>query len=152
MSSTAQAAVVKKSASTLQRLVVEPVMNTAHKIEGHSARKMQCMEPSMAEWIKAQEARGADAATISRQRFLREQRQLVSYRVVRFFAECRYIASGQYYKNYNVGCFLQDVRFATQAFFIFLMAVMIGRRSVYPPISPTSPLAIALDHKVNPNY
>ncbi|GET92039.1 hypothetical protein, conserved [Leishmania tarentolae] len=152
MSSSAQAAIAKKSSSTLQSLIVEPLMNIAHKIEVHSVKKMQAMEPSMAEWIKAQEAAGADAATISRQRFLREQRQLMSYRVVRFFEECRYIASGQYYKNYNIGCFLQDTRFATQALFIFLMAVMVGRRSVYPPISPNSPLAIALDHKVNPNY
>ncbi|AYU82276.1 protein of unknown function - conserved [Leishmania donovani] len=150
--STAQAAIVKRSSSALQRLVVDPLMNVAHKIEGHSAKKMQSMEPAMAEWIKAQEATGSDAATISRQRFLREQHQLMSYRVVRFFEECRYIASGQYYKNYSIGCFLQDARFATQAFFIFLMAVMAGRRSVYPPISPNSPLAIALDHKVNPNY
>ncbi|CAJ1035611.1 hypothetical protein Q4I30_007182 [Leishmania utingensis] len=152
MSSSAQAAIAKRTTSTLQRLVVEPFMNTAHKIEDHSVRKMQSMEPAMAEWVKKQESSGADAATISRQRFLREQHQLMSYRVVRFFEECRYIASGQYYKNYNIGCFLQDARFATQAFFIFLMAVMVGRRSVYPPISPNSPLAIVFDHKVNPNY
>ncbi|KAG5495257.1 hypothetical protein JKF63_02312 [Porcisia hertigi] len=152
MSSSAQAVVAKKSTSALQRFVVAPFMNTAHKIEGLSAKKMQSIEPSIAKWIEAQETTGADAATVSRQRFLREQRQLVSYRVVRFFEECRYIASGQYYKNYNIGCLLQDARFATQALFIFLITVMVGRRSVYPPISPNSPLAVALDHKLNPNY
>ncbi|KAK7202150.1 hypothetical protein NESM_000284400 [Novymonas esmeraldas] len=152
MSSSAQAAVAKKSTSALQRFVVTPLLNTAHKIESNSAKKLKAIEPAMGEWIKAQEAAGVDAATVSRQRFLREQRHLVSYRVVRFFEEARYIASGQYYKNYNVGCFLQDARFATQALFIFLVAVMVGRRSIFSPISPSSPLALALDHKVNPNY
>lgn len=152
MSSSAQAAVAKKSASAVQRYIVTPFLKTAHNIEHQSATKLAAVAPSTAEYIKAHEAAGTDAATASRQRFLREQHQLLHYRVVRFFEESRYIASGQYFKHYNFGCLLQDVRFATQALFIFLVAVLVGRRSIYPPISPKSPLAIALDHKVNPNY
>lgn len=150
--SSAQAAVAKKSSGALQRFIVTPMMNAAHKIEHRSATKLQGAEPAVAAWIKTHEATGADAATKSTQRFLHEQSQLMSYRVVRCFEEARYVASGQYFKQYNFGCFLQDARFFTQALFIFLIAVLAGRRSIYPPIHPDSPLAIALDHKVNPNY
>lgn len=149
--SSAQAAVAKKSTGALQRLIT-PCVNIAHKIEHRSAAKLQGADPAIAACIKSAEASGADAASLSRQRFLHEQRQLMSYRVVRCFEEARYVASGQYFKHYNVGCFLQDARFFTQALFIFLVAVLVGRRSVFPPIHPDSPLAIALDHKVNPNY
>jgi hypothetical protein len=150
--SSAQAAVAKKSSSVINRYVVAPCVNTAHKIEHRSAAKLQGIEPTVAAWIKSNEATGADAASMSTKRFLHEQHQLMSYRVVRFFEEARYIGSGQYFKNYNLGCFLQDMRFLTQALCIFLCAVLVGRRSIYPPIHPDSPLAIALDHKVNPNY
>lgn len=150
--SSAEAAVAKKSGGVFHRYVIAPCVNTAHKIEHRSATKLQNAEPAVAAWIKANEATGTDAASLSTKRFLHEQHQLMSYRVVRFFEESRYIASGQYFKHYNFGCFLQDARFLTQAMFIFLCAVLVGRRSIYPPIYPDSPLAIALDHKVNPNY
>ncbi|KPA84368.1 putative mitochondrial hypothetical protein [Leptomonas pyrrhocoris] len=151
MSST-QAAVGKKSGGVFQRFVVAPCANTAHKIEHRSATKLQRVEPAVAAWIKTHESTGADAAAMSTKRFLHEQQQLLSYRVVRFFDEVRFLGSGQYFKQYNFACFLQDARFFTQALFIFLCAVLVGRRSIFAPIHPDSPLAIALDHKVNPNY
>lgn len=150
--SAAQATASKKMSGVLQRFVVSPCINTARKIEHRSAAKLQCAEPAIAKMIAAHEATGADAASLSTKRYLSEQSQLINYRVVRFFEECRYLASGQYAKHYDMGCALKDARFLTQALFVFLMTVMVGRRSVYPPIRPDSPLAIALEHKVNPNY
>ncbi|KPI87333.1 hypothetical protein ABL78_3574 [Leptomonas seymouri] len=150
--SSAQATVAKKSGGILHRFVVSPCVSTAQKIECRSAATLQRVEPAVAAWIKTNEATGADAASMSTKRFLHEQGQLMSYRVVRFFQEARYVFSGQYFKNYNIACMLQDARFFTQALFIFLCAVLVGRRSIFPPIHPDSPLAIALDHKVNPNY
>lgn len=136
----------------LHRFCVAPVMNTLCKIEKRSAKKVAGVEPAATTWIRQHEATGVDAASVATDQFVLLQGQLMHYRVTRLFAECRHIASGAYCKDYGLGKLLQDARFLTQLFFVFLVSVMVGRRSVFSPIDPDSPFAIALDNKVNPNY
>lgn len=140
------------ASSAVNRYLVAPVMSTLCKVEAKYARRCASVEADTAQWIQSQESKGADAASSATKQFVHMQRQLMSYRVVRFFGESRHVLSGEYFKRYSWAKAVDDARFLTQLFFLFLCGVMLGRRSVFPPIAPDSPFALALDHKVNPNY
>lgn len=143
------------ASSALQRYAVQPVVNFLHKVEARSVAKVAAVTEANAkvrESIAAHDAAGTDAAAASTRRFLQEQRSLVHYRVVRAFHEGRHVFTGAHFKDYNYKKALIDLRFLTEALLIFIIAVIVGRASVYPPIAPDSPLAVALQHKVNPNY
>ncbi|EPY27471.1 hypothetical protein STCU_03628 [Strigomonas culicis] len=150
---TAAAEAAKKDvAAYLNQYVVKPAVRTANKIEARSATKVAAFDAPMKAYIEKCDAAGQDAAAASTRRFVAEQRQLLSYRVVRCFEEGRYLLSGQYFKTYTATKALEDARYLTTLLCLFLISVVLGRQSVYPPIAPESPFALALSHKVNPNY
>ncbi|CAD2221428.1 hypothetical protein AGDE_04513 [Angomonas deanei] len=154
MSGAASAAateVAKKSTNGLQKYLVDPIVRTANKIESRSASKMAA-NPVAQAYLSQYAASGQDAAAASTARFITEQKALLSYRVVRLFEESRYVFSGAHFKNYNLAKGLDDLRFLTTLLFVFIIFVIFGRQTVYPPIRPDSPFALALQHKTNPNY
>lgn len=148
----AAAATVATKVSYVNRFFVQPVCRLINRTEAHSQAKLKNIHPKAAYWIENHEVNGSDAAAISSRLFLQQQSQLIHYRVVRCVAEGRHLFSGEYFKHYSWGKGLQDLRFVTQALLMFIVAVMVGRRGVFPPIHPDSPLAFALENKVNPNY
>ncbi|EAN85040.1 hypothetical protein C3747_111g832c [Trypanosoma cruzi] len=129
-----------------------PFCKVACKIEKRSARKLNAVDACIAKTIAEHNASGTDAAVSSTKRYIYEQKQLFHYRVVRFFDECRYLASGEYFRTYSFKDFVWDIRFFTKFLLLFILGTLFGRQSIFPPIDPDSPLALALESKVNPNY
>eukprot|EP00796_Vickermania_ingenoplastis_P010596 gene10596-7360_t len=146
------ATAVAKKVGLLERLLVNPAKKMASCTYACAAKKVSRLPAELQERIAADRVAGVDTAATASRRFWKEQRQLCAYRVQRFVEESCHVFSGAYFRDYGVAKAVQDLRFLTQAFFIFLMAVLIGRRTVYPPIKPDSPFVLALEHKENPNY
>ncbi|RNF05919.1 hypothetical protein TraAM80_04218 [Trypanosoma rangeli] len=132
--------------------LLAPFCKVACKIERRSATKLSAVDAGIAKVIAEHNANGTDAAVSSTKRYLHEQKQLFHYRIVRFFDECRYLASGEYFRTYNFASFIWDIRFLTKFLLLFIIGTLFGRQSIFPPIDPNSPLALALETKVNPNY
>lgn len=129
-----------------------PLCRVACKIERRSAKKLTAVDANIAKTIEEHNASGTDAAVSSTKRYIYEQKQLFHYRVVRFFDEVRYISTGEYFRTYNFTNFIWDIRFLTKFFLLFILGTLFGRQSIFPPIDPDSPLVLALETKVNPNY
>ncbi|KEG07094.1 hypothetical protein DQ04_10931010 [Trypanosoma grayi] len=132
--------------------IMAPLCKVAGKIEQRSVKKLSVVDAGVAQAIAEHNANGTDAAVCSTKRYIYEQKQLINYRVVRFFDECRYLASGEYFRTYTVKNLIWDVRFFTKVLLLFILGVLFGRQSIFPPIDPDSPLVTALETKVNPNY
>lgn len=132
--------------------ITRPICNAVAKFERRSQIKKAALDGPIAEYIAQHEAAGTDAARASTRRFVQEQKQLVHYRVTRFFDEARVIASGEYFKNYNYKNFIIDLRTLTKVLALYLAVYCIARRSAYPLITPDSPFALALKYKTNPNF
>ncbi|ORC87232.1 uncharacterized protein TM35_000232030 [Trypanosoma theileri] len=132
--------------------ILAPFCKVACKIEKRSATKLTAVDAAIAKTIADHNANGTDAAVSSTKRYVHEQKQLLHYRVVRFFDECRYLASGEYFRTYSMTNFIWDMRFFTKVLLLFILGTLFGRQSIFPPIDPDSPLVLALETKVNPNY
>lgn len=138
-----------QASALLRRLVVQPTVRLAERIEGNSAAKLSRVDSRMAEYIAGHETVGSDAATHSTKRFLREQSTLMHYRVVRFFSEARYLLSGQYIREYDAKKLVVDLRFGTKLMFLFIAGILVGRRTIYPPMRPDSPFLLELQHNMD---
>ncbi|CBH09459.1 hypothetical protein, conserved [Trypanosoma brucei gambiense DAL972] len=133
--------------------IMTPLCNAASKVQARSAKKLAALtDAGIQKTISEHNANGTDAAVSSTKRYLAEQRQLFHYRVVRFFDECHYIISGEYFAQYTKVNLIWDLRFLTKLVVLFLIGTVLGRQSIFPPIDPDSPLVEALVTKVNPNY
>ncbi|KAG8342929.1 hypothetical protein ERJ75_000379000 [Trypanosoma vivax] len=137
---------------TVAKKVIEPFCRLASKLQARSSLKLASADETILKVIAEHNANGTDAAASSTKRYMTEQKQLFHYRVVRFFDECHYLASGNYFRTYTKANFILDVRFVTKVFFLFIVGTLVGRKSIFPPIDPDSPLVLALENKVNPNY
>lgn len=151
VASQSAAAAVKK-VGACQRFVVDPTKKFLCCVVSCAKAKVANLPPAMQERIAADTEKGIDTAALSSKRFYHEQKGLMAYRVVRLKDEACHVFSGEYFKNYGIAKALDDLRFLTQCLFLFIIFVLIGRRSVYPPIKPDSPFVIALENKTNPNY
>lgn len=132
--------------------VVQPFVNTALKIEARAVRHTAAVTGAVADQIAQHDLAGTDAAQASTRRFVAEQQALVGYRVARFFHEARFVASGEYFKDYDYKKFIIDIRTLTRMLFLVLVFHVLGRQSVFTPIVPGSPFVEALMTKPNPNY
>ncbi|CCD14463.1 hypothetical protein, unlikely [Trypanosoma congolense IL3000] len=133
--------------------IMAPLCKAACKVQNRSARKLAVVANDEIKSVIAQhDANGTDAAVSSTKRYLSEQKQLFHYRVVRFVDECHHLASGKYFSQYSKIDFIWDLRFFTKLLLLFLLGTIMGRQSIFPPIDPDSPLVLALETKVNPNY
>lgn len=154
MSGSATTAAVKTAGckySILNR-VCAPVKKFALCFESMANKRVSQIPQPLQASIKDAAEKGEDVAALMSKQYFSNQKKLLWYRAARFAEETRYICTGGYFKDYGFGKFLDDLRFLTQCFFLFLMFVIIGRRSVFPPLKPGSPFVQALEDKVNPNY
>lgn len=132
--------------------VTQPLVNVVLKVESRAIRKTATVDAALAAQIALHDAAGTDAAQASSRRFVAEQKQLLSYRVARAFAEGRYIFSGEYCKNYDYKAFIIDLRTVTRIIILYLLGYIFGRGSIFTPITPDSPFVLALETKPNPYY
>ncbi|RNE99763.1 hypothetical protein TraAM80_08057 [Trypanosoma rangeli] len=81
------------------------------------------------------------------------QKALLSYRKTRFFSELSYITGGTL-SVASIG--VKDVILFSRAFtkclFIFIICVLIGRRSVFPSLEPTSVFVEEINKNWQPNH
>lgn len=154
MSGTATTAAVKTAGRKCSALhcVCASVKKFAACFENKASKKVAAIPQPLRANIDAATEKGEDAAALMSKQYFSSQKKLLWYRSARFAQETRHVVTGEYFKGYGLGKFLDDLRFLTQSFFLFLMFVIIGRRSVFPPVKPDSPFVEALKDKVNPNY
>lgn len=142
----------KTKAKFLERFVCTPIKKFGCCFQNRAeARALKITSP-LKERIAADSAEGVDTAVRSSKQFFQDQKQLLAYRTVRMIEESKHIFSGAYFKDYGILKAVDDLRFLTQCFFLFLIFVIIGRRSVFPPIRPDSPFVEGLKEKNNLNY
>ncbi|CUG92605.1 transmembrane protein, putative [Bodo saltans] len=132
--------------------VTKPFVNVALKIENRAVRKTGALQGVVAEQVAVHDAAGTDAAQASTRRFVLEQQSLINYRVARFFHEARYVANGEYFKDYDYKQFIIDARMVTKMIVLYLLAYIFARGTFFPPIKPDSPYVESLKTKTNPNY
>jgi hypothetical protein len=132
-------------------LVSRPFAVAVNKIEATAMERTARNPAAVLEYIATHEAAGTDAAQASTRRYMGEQRDLMFYRVSRFFDECHAIGRGEYCRNYTVKSFVLDLRMLTKMLFLYAVFVMVGRQSVFPLLEPDSPFYLGYLTKRNPN-
>lgn len=154
MSAPATSAAVKaieSKRSVLQR-VFDPVRKFGLCFENVANKKVARIPPPLKLQIEEAAVKGEDLSVKLTKKYFSDQKALLWYRGARLAEETRHLITGKYFRSYGLGKLLDDIRFLTQCFFLFLMCVIVGRRSVFPPVAPGSPFVEALKDKVNPNY
>lgn len=103
--------------------------------------------------IDAYESRGEDLCAAVWNEYVRGQRKLLPYRVNKFTSECAHIMSGNIaLATSSLRDWVLLLRFGTKCMFVFILFTMVGRRSVYPPISPRSAFVEELVRSWQPNH
>lgn len=111
------------------------------------------MDEPLKRHIDAYEQRGEDVCAAVWQEYITSQRALLQYRWKKLQQEVTYITSGQMSMvDLTAGDALQLLRFATKCLFLFLIAVMVGRRSIFPPLEPTSVFVEEVVKNWQPNH
>jgi hypothetical protein len=103
--------------------------------------------------VAAADASGEDLTVTVRQEFLATQRDLLNYRIEKFWEEIADLRNGAGVSLASVGVsdLVLFVRFVTALVFAYMMGVVIGRRSVFPALRPDSPFVVQARMQ-NPNY
>nr|CAJ2466965.1 unnamed protein product [Leishmania braziliensis] len=116
------------------------------------ARQIAAMDEPLKRHIDAYEARGEDITIAVWREYVDGQRVLLPYRWAKLRNEIAYLTSGEMaITDVSFADFLLIVRFLTKCLFIFIVAVMVGRRSVFPSLKPTSPFVEEIVKNWQPN-
>ncbi|KAG5487054.1 hypothetical protein LSCM1_07724 [Leishmania martiniquensis] len=116
------------------------------------ARQVAAMDEPLKRHIDAYEARGEDITVAVWREYVDGQRALLPYRWAKLQSEVSYLASGEMaMTDVSIADVVLFVRFLTKCVFIFIVAVMIGRRSVFPSLAPTSPFVEEIVKNWQPN-
>ncbi|AYU75954.1 hypothetical protein LdCL_050009900 [Leishmania donovani] len=115
-------------------------------------RHVAAMDEPLKRHIDAYAARGEDITIAVWREYVDGQRALLPYRWAKFRSEVAYLTSGQMaITDLTFADLLVFVRFLTKCLFIFIVAVMVGRRSVFPSLEPTSPFVEEIVKNWQPN-
>ncbi|GET85780.1 hypothetical protein, conserved [Leishmania tarentolae] len=115
-------------------------------------KQVAAMDEPLKRHIDAYEARGEDVTIAVWREYVDGQRALLPYRWAKFRNEVTYLTSGQIaLTDLAFADLLLFVRFLTKCLFIFIVAVMAGRRSVFPSLEPTSPFVEEIVKNWQPN-
>ncbi|KAG5486315.1 hypothetical protein CUR178_07626 [Leishmania enriettii] len=116
------------------------------------ARQVAAMDEPLKRHIDAYEARGEDITVAVWREFVDGQRALLPYRWAKLQNEVLYLTSGEMaITDLTFADVLIFARFLTKCLFIFIIAVMIGRRSVFPSLEPASPFVEEVVKNWQPN-
>lgn len=104
-----------------------------------TARVSNMREP-LKHHIDAAEANGEDVCEKVWHEYVSWQTKLLPYRLSKLQAEVGQMASGKMpLSELSFHDTVLFLKWATTCLFLFLVGVMVGRRSVFPPLAPTSP-------------
>ncbi|KPA80819.1 putative mitochondrial hypothetical protein [Leptomonas pyrrhocoris] len=135
--------------SKLARTLVKPITVPV----AACARKVAAMDEPLKRHIDAYEAKGEDITAAVWREYVDGQRALLSHRWAKLKNETAYLTSGQMaITDLTFADFLFFARFLTKCLFLFLVAVMVGRRSVFPPLEPTSSFVEETVRNWQPNH
>lgn len=116
-------------------------------------RHVAAMDEPLKRHIDAYEARGEDVTVAVWQEFVNGQRALLPFRWTKFQNELSYLTSGEMaITDLHFRDLLFFVRFLTKCLFIFIVSVMVGRRSIFPSLQPTSPFVEEVVRNWQPNH
>ncbi|KAL7703042.1 hypothetical protein N2W54_001145 [Lotmaria passim] len=131
------------------RILVKPVTVPV----AACVRRVEAMDEPLKRHIDAYEARGEDVTAAVWREYVEGQRALLPYRWEKLKSETSYLISGQMaYTDLFFADFLMLARFLTKCLFIFLVAVIVGRRSIFPSLEPTSPFVEEIVKNWQPNH
>eukprot|EP00759_Apiculatamorpha_spiralis_P058736 PhF_6_TR9309/c0_g1_i1/m.14717 len=120
------------------KVVLTPFNKVGNAIHSRAVLASRFSSSELKERIAQADATGDDLATDSTKAFVQLQYDLISYRIQKFKVELNHFLNeplGNYtYKNWFV-----FFRFLVRCLFIYMGALMVGRRSIYPPVYPDSP-------------
>lgn len=117
------------------------------------ASRVAAMDEPLKRHIDACTETGEDICDKVWREYFSSQRRLVPYRVKQFWHEVAYLGSGQLgVATLSFHDAVIFARYATKCLLIFIIAVMVGRRSVYPSLEPTSPFAEEIVKNWQPNH
>lgn len=134
--------------SKLVRTLVKPVTVPV----AACVRRVAAMDEPLKRHIDAYEAKGEDITAAVWQEYVEGQRALLPYRWEKLKSEASYITSGQMaYTDLSFADMLIFARFLTKCLFIFIVAVIVGRRSIFPSLQPESPFVEEIVKNWQPN-
>lgn len=134
--------------SKLARSLVKPVTVPV----AACVRRVSAMDEPLKRHIDAYEAKGEDVTAAVWREYVDGQRALLPYRWEKLKNETSYLVSGQMaYTDLTFADLLIFARFLTKCLFIFIVAVIVGRRSIFPSLQPTSPFVEEIVKNWQPN-
>jgi hypothetical protein len=136
---------MNKLARTLVKPVTVPV--------AACARRVAEMDEPLKRHIDAYEAKGEDITVAVWREYVAGQRALLPYRWEKLKNETAYLVSGQMaITDLSFADFLFFARFLTKCLFIFIIAVIVGRCSIFPALQPESPFVEEVVKSWQPNH
>lgn len=121
-----------------------PFIKLGNKIEQTAVAKSAAAPAGIKAQVAAHNVAGTDFATTTAQHIWKNRSSIFWYRVERVFIEGRAVASGEYFKGYNYKLAIVDAHFLTRFIFCFIVGVMVGRKQVFPFVTPSSPYALEM--------
>lgn len=135
--------------SKLVRTLVKPVTVPV----AACVRRVAEMDEPLKRHIDAYEAKGEDITAAVWREYFEGQRALLPYRWEKLKNETSYLVSGQMaYTDLSFADVLIFARFLTKCLFLFIVAVIVGRRSIFPPLQPESPFVEEIVKNWQPNH
>ncbi|RNF05900.1 uncharacterized protein Tco025E_07703 [Trypanosoma conorhini] len=116
-------------------------------------RRIERMDEPLKRHIQHHNKSGEDLCASVWREYWSYQKALLPYRKARLYSELSYIAGGTL-SVVNLG--VKDVvlfsRALTKCLFLFLICVILGRRSVFPSLEPTSVFVEEINRNWQPNH
>lgn len=136
------------------KLAATPVTKLGNAVLANSVKRLKFADGEFATQVSQHKAAGTDLAAQASRDFVTLQFKLIPYRIERFYQETCYFASGQWLKTIDASQWYKyaifEIRFVLRLFVCYMLFVLLGRRSIYPPLTPTSPFLEQMKY-TNPN-
>ncbi|KAH9588798.1 hypothetical protein LSM04_008165 [Trypanosoma melophagium] len=117
------------------------------------SKRIDRMDEPLKRHIEQHEKSGEDLCASVWQEYWSYQKALLPYRRERLMSEISYITEGKLsLANVNMKDIILFSRAITKCLFLFIIFVIIGRRSVFPSLEPTSVFVEEVQQNWQPNH
>eukprot|EP00759_Apiculatamorpha_spiralis_P012341 PhF_6_TR19410/c0_g1_i1/m.28395 len=132
------------------RVVFAPFNAIGNSIHRRAVIASKLSSPDLQGAIQEANSTGDDIAADATWNYLLNQYDLIPYRVEKLKSEVRCLmGEGSSLTSYTVKEWVLLFRYIVRCLFVFMGFTMIGRGSIYPPVTPDSPFVAELAHKYN---
>lgn len=136
------------------KITATPFTAVGGLIHANAVQRNKLMDNEWKKTVADCNASGVDLATKTSNEFFAAQFKLIPYRIERMKFEWDHLCSTCCTSRgacLNVKNIVVEFRFLVRLLFVFMIAVMMGRQSIYPLLAPGSPFLEELKH-TNPNW